>query len=155
MELKRNDSLKNFESLGLHGRRLSRAILDSLPFYESVLWDSSGQVFMLFAGLDEQVIHTEERERVVTDMLHVIETYEEKTGKNLRISGLPFIRTETIRQSSREIVLFILLAALVTSLVLWFFFVLLPPFWFLWWWWPWVWFGVRPLWACWAIILLL
>ncbi len=122
MELRRNDSLKNFESLRLDGSRLSRAILDSLPFYESVLWDSSRQVFMLFAGLDEQVIHTEERERVVSDMLEVIDTYERQSGKNLRISGLPFIRTETIRQSSREIVLFILLAALVTSLVLWFFF---------------------------------
>jgi len=98
------------------------ADLDSLPFYREVLWNSDASIYVMFVGLDEKVIHTAQREAVVGQIQECIQAYELAEKKEVRVSGLPYIRTETIRASSAEIKMFVGLAALVTALVLLFFF---------------------------------
>lgn len=96
--------------------------LDSLPFYKEVLWNSDTSIYVLFVGLDEKVIHTAQREQVVGRIQQLVGKYEAEQNRRVHVSGLPYIRTETIRASAAEIKLFVGLAALVTALVLLFFF---------------------------------
>jgi len=99
-----------------------KAELDSLPFYREVLWNSDASIYVMFVGLDEKVIHTAQREKVVGQIQGLVEAYEQEQKRVVHVSGLPYIRTETIRASAAEIKLFVGLAALVTALVLLFFF---------------------------------
>jgi len=125
----RNDSLRRFVDVpvfpagfeGLsHERFRERA--DSLPMYKGVLWDSQYRNFVLLAGLDRDIIHTKAREKLIATIETHIEAFEQSSGAQVHISGLPFIRTDTIRRSSEEIVLFIALAGLITAAVLYVFF---------------------------------
>jgi len=100
----------------------SKQDLDSLPFYKEFLWNSDASIYVMFVGLDEKVIHTAEREKVVEQINELLRAYELDQKTEVHVSGLPYIRTETIRATAAEIKLFVGLAALVTALVLLFFF---------------------------------
>jgi hypothetical protein len=113
---------QRFEIKATGGKPASISDLDSLPFYREVLWNAEKSIFVMFVGLDEEVIHTARREAIVFELKRMVEQYQAEQALPVHISGLPYIRTETIRASAAEIKLFVVLAALVTSLVLLFFF---------------------------------
>lgn len=97
-------------------------LLDSLPIYEEILWNGNRDVFMMMASLDPKVVNSRNREGLIEQIEREIQYFESGTRKEVHVSGLPFIRTDTIRRSKREIVTFSLLAALVSSIVLLFIF---------------------------------
>lgn len=126
----RNDSLKKLEFRNItSGIPSSQAQCDSisalvknLPFYEGILFQQKSNSYIMFAGLSKNIIHSKERIQVVKELREVIASFEQETGKHLYISGLPFIRTDTIVRSQREIIIFVILAAIITALVLFLFF---------------------------------
>lgn len=71
-----------------------KAELDSLPFYREVLWNSDASIYVMFVGLDEKVIHTAQREKVVGQIKGLVEAYEQEQKRVVHVSGLPYIRTE-------------------------------------------------------------
>lgn len=126
----RDDSLKKLEFRNItSGIPSSQAQCDSisalvknLPFYEGILFQQKSNSYIMFAGLSKNIIHSKERIQVVKELREVIASFEQETGKHLYISGLPFIRTDTIVRSQREIIIFVILAAIITALVLFLFF---------------------------------
>ncbi|RLD78219.1 MAG: RND family transporter, partial [Bacteroidetes bacterium] len=73
--------------------------------------------------LDKDIVNTKIRERFVFDVLNpAIEKFEKDTGLDVRISGMPYVRTMNAQNIIDEIGLFVGLALLVTSLIFWLFF---------------------------------
>jgi uncharacterized protein len=127
--LQRNDSLRRFTEIPAFPMSLSqvtneqfRARLDSLPLYKGILWDSEITHFVMLSGLDKEIIHTKSREGLIASIEEHVADFENSSGVEVHISGLPFIRTDTIRRSSKEIILFVALAGLITAVVLYLFF---------------------------------
>ncbi len=96
--------------------------IEKLPFYEQVLWNRASNTFLMLAAMDKEAVHTRERVNIVKSIQKEIADYEKHTGLVMHVSGLPFIRTDSILRASKEITLFIVLAALITSIVLFLFF---------------------------------
>lgn len=92
--------------------------LANLPFYDGLLYDMKKDVFMLVITLDQKIVDSKERIDVVKGIEEKIRKFEKDRNTEVHISGLPYIRTENIVKSKKEIGLFIGLSGLVTVIVL-------------------------------------
>lgn len=128
--LLRDDSLKKFSYLPLitevPGDKATAdsigTIFKELPFYKDILYNPKSETYVLLASLDKKVVHSKERLEVVSQIQEKIHGFETSQSKDLHISGLPFIRTDTINRSKKEIVFFTILAAVMASVILMIFF---------------------------------
>ena len=130
--LSKNDSLAQFELESLLPQgKLSKAQLDSakarlfnrLPFYRGLLYNAQSGTLRSAIYLKKEIVNTPARKDfVVEKLVPLIEKYESETGIDLRVSGMPYIRTLNAETILDEIGIFIAAALLVTSLLFFFFF---------------------------------
>ena len=127
--LVRVDDPKSFVKEPVIGRRPeTQAELDSvmgvlrnMPFYEGFLHTEVGATIQM-VYVNAPLFNSENRGRSVELLVEEVERFEQSTGVDVHISGLPYIRTEVTTKIKNELGLFIGLAALVTALLLLLFF---------------------------------
>jgi predicted RND superfamily exporter protein len=131
-KLEKNDSLQKFELVPFvdQSKTGSQAYLDTIkknlfakmPFYEGLLFNKKGSIRSAIY-LDKNIVNTPQRkEYIMNDFIPKILTFEKETGIDLRVSGMPYIRTLNANSITGEISLFIGASLLVTSLIFFFFF---------------------------------
>lgn len=97
-------------------------LFQNLPFYKSLLFNEEGTV-RTAVYLDKEIVNTAVRKDFIYDeVLPIIAEFEAETGLDLRVSGMPYIRTLNSQNIVDEIGLFIGAALLITSLIFFFFF---------------------------------
>ncbi|MEM6720200.1 MAG: efflux RND transporter permease subunit [Bacteroidota bacterium] len=97
-------------------------LFKNLPFYRSLLFNDEGTI-RTAVYLDKEIVNTATRKDFIySEVLPIIEEFEEQTGMDLRVSGMPYIRTLNSQNIVDEIGLFIGAALLITSLIFFFFF---------------------------------
>ena len=92
------------------------------PFYSGLLYNPESGAVITAISLNKAVLDTKEREAMASKMTAFINTFEEKTGIDIRQSGMPHIRIENSIKIKDEIGVFIGLAMLVTSIIMFLFF---------------------------------
>ncbi len=98
-------------------------LFENLPFYDNVLFNKKTGTIRTAVYLHQDIVNTKIRERFVFDVLNPsIEKFEEETGLDVRVSGMPYIRTMNAQNIIDEIGIFVGLALLITSLIFWLFF---------------------------------
>ena len=113
------DSLKTVEDLGL----LKSSLLKDFPFYDNVLFNKDGKAIRSAIFLKKSIVNTEERKTfIVQDLIPKIDAFENRYGIDVRVSGMPYVRTLNSQNIVDEIEIFIIAAILVTSLIFFFFF---------------------------------
>ncbi|MBT8177674.1 MAG: MMPL family transporter [Eudoraea sp.] len=130
--LKKNNEKQEFELLPfLEGEVDSKEALDSLtsvlfnelPFYDQLLFNKDTKTIRTVAYLDQDIVNTSVRKDfVLNDLERLVENFEEETQLDVRISGMPYIRTLNSQNIIDEIGKFIGAALVVTSLIFFFFF---------------------------------
>ncbi|MCD6543025.1 MAG: MMPL family transporter [Flavobacteriaceae bacterium] len=104
-------------------KKIKQELFDNLPFFDNFLFNKNSGTIRSAVYLDKDIVNTEIRERFVFDILNpAIEKFEKDTGLDVRISGMPYVRTMNAQNIIDEIGLFVGLALLVTSLIFWLFF---------------------------------
>lgn len=94
-----------------------------LPFYESLLFNKKTHTIRTAIYIDKEIVNTSVRKDfVINDFEPLIEDFEAKTGLDVRISGMPYIRTLNSQSIIDEISIFIGAALGITSLIFFFFF---------------------------------
>jgi predicted RND superfamily exporter protein len=102
---------------------LTEHLFNDLPFYENLLFNKEGRTVRTVMYLDKDIVNTSVRKDfILEDMTRLIENFEKETGLDVRISGMPYIRTMNSQNIIDEIGKFILAALGVTSLLFFFFF---------------------------------
>lgn len=102
---------------------LIRHLFNELPFYDKLLYNKESRTLRTVVYLDKDIINTSVRKDfILKDLSHLVADFEEDTGLDLRISGMPYIRTLNSQNIIDEIGLFIVAALAVTSLIFFFFF---------------------------------
>lgn len=102
---------------------LTRHLFNNLPFYEDLLFNAKTGTIRTVANLDKDIVNTSVRKDfILKDLNNLIESFEEETGLDVRVSGMPYIRTMNSQNIIDEIGKFILAALGVTSLLFFFFF---------------------------------
>ena len=103
--------------------RLKKQLLEKSPFFHGVLLNPETEVYLTILTLKKEVINAKERELFVNnELLPKILAFEADTGFDIRVSGMPYIRTINASTILSEIRMFVIVAALVTALIFFFFF---------------------------------
>ncbi|TXN37114.1 MMPL family transporter [Flagellimonas hymeniacidonis] len=102
---------------------LKNHLFEKLPFYDNLIYNSESGTIQTIAYLDKDIMNTAVRnEFILNDLADLIKNFEEETNLDVRVSGMPYIRTWNTKSIVDEIGIFIAAALLVTSIIFFFFF---------------------------------
>ena len=132
-KLQKNESLQKFELVPFadpskiadkgYLEKLKKELFNDLPFYEGLLFNKRSGTIRSAIYLDKKIVNTPTRNDFITHKLvPAVEAFEKETKIDLRVSGMPYIRTLNAATIISEIGLFIGASLLVTSLLFFFFF---------------------------------
>lgn len=104
-------------------KRLEQALFKEYPFYDNILFNTSSRAIRSAIYLDKSIVNTSERKAfIVEELVPRVKAFEVDQDLDVRISGMPYVRTLNSQNIIDEIQVFILAAILVTSLIFFFFF---------------------------------
>jgi predicted RND superfamily exporter protein len=132
-KLQKNDSLKKFELVSFvdqskttdkaYLEKIKKELFNDLPFYEGLLFNKRSGSIRSAVYLDKKIVNTPARKDfILNKLVPAIKTFEDETKIDLRVSGMPYIRTLNAQTIIGEISIFIGASLLVTSLLFFFFF---------------------------------
>ncbi|MES2574592.1 MAG: MMPL family transporter [Bacteroidota bacterium] len=132
-KLQKNEALEKFELVPfvdqnkttdkIYLEKIKKELFNDLPFYEGLLFNKRSGTIRSAIYLDKKIVNTPIRRNfIVEKLVPAVETFEKETNIDLRVSGMPYIRTLNSQTIINEISLFIGASLLVTSLLFFFFF---------------------------------
>ena len=102
---------------------IKEELFNNLPFFDNFLFNKNSGTIRTAVYMDKEILDTKERVQFVIEKLNpAIEAFELETGLDVRVSGMPYIRTMNAQNIIDEIGMFVGLALLVTSLIFFLFF---------------------------------
>ncbi len=102
---------------------LTNHLFNNLPFYENLLFNKESKTIRTIIYLDKDIVNTSVRKDfILKDLTNLVDNFENETNLDVRVSGMPYIRTMNSQNIIDEIGKFILAALGVTSLIFFFFF---------------------------------
>jgi len=130
--LKKNKTLQKFDLVPFLDEtkfkkkklvELKRRLLEELPFYENLLYNKSSQTFRTIIFMKRDIVNTSIRkEFIFNKFIPLIKKFEKENNINLRISGMPYIRTLNAQNIVNEMGFFVFAAMLITSFIFFLFF---------------------------------
>ncbi len=103
--------------------KFKQKLLLELPFYKNILYDSDGQTIRSAIYMDKKIVNTVKRKDFIFNtFIPLITAFEKETGLDVKISGMPYIRTLNAQNIVDEIAVFVISAMLLTSLIFFLFF---------------------------------
>jgi predicted RND superfamily exporter protein len=113
------DSITSIEEIN----RLQDELFNKYPFYDNFLFNAETKTIRTAIYLKKDIVNTSARKDFVLKILQPqIENFERDTKLDVRVSGMPYIRTLNAQNIVDEIPIFIGAALFVTSLIFFLFF---------------------------------
>ncbi|MCF1421686.1 efflux RND transporter permease subunit [Mangrovimonas futianensis] len=113
------DSLKSQQEV----TELKEDLFHKYPFYDNFLFNTKTQTIRTAIYLKKDIVNTPIRKDFIFNILEPqIASFKKETGLNVRVSGMPYVRTLNAQNIVDEIGEFIALALAVTSMIFFFFF---------------------------------
>ncbi len=98
-------------------------LFNKLPFYEGLVYSNKSKTIQSGIYLNKDIVNTNIRKVFIEKILNPsVKEFEDKHKIDVKVSGMPYIRTMNSQNIMDEIQIFILAALLVTSLIFFFFF---------------------------------
>ncbi len=106
-----------------HISKFKEKLFLELPFYKNLIYSNSTKTLRSIAYMDPDLVNTKQRKIFITDVfLPLIEVFEKKNNVDLKVSGMPYLRTLNAQNILDEISIFVLSAMSLTSLIFFLFF---------------------------------
>ena len=113
------DSIRSIKQL----ETLQQELFEQYPFYDNFLFNKTTKTIRSAIYLEKSIVNTPARKEFITNILIPnIKAFEARYNLDVRVSGMPYIRTLNSQNIIDEIGTFILAALFVTSLIFFFFF---------------------------------
>ncbi len=120
-DLKKLYEINKFDSENI--LKFKEKIFYQLPFYNKLLLGNENKTVRTIIFLDKEIVNTEIRKDfILNDFIPLVDQFEKNTSLDIRISGMPYIRTLNAQNIKDEMGLFVLTALLVTALIFFLFF---------------------------------
>ena len=104
-------------------QKIKHELFYQLPFYEGLLFNKQTGSIRSAVYLKKSIVNTAARKTFILEsLIPKIEKFEKATNIDLKVSGMPYIRTINAQNMRGEISLFIGAALLITSLIFFLFF---------------------------------
>jgi predicted RND superfamily exporter protein len=132
-KLQKNDKLEKFELVPLIDQKktvdpkylseIKRQLFNDLPFYEGLLFNKESGSIRSAIYINKKVVNSPIRKEFILNVLvPEVAKFEKETNIDLKVSGMPYIRTINTENMKGEIGLFIGAALFITSLIFFLFF---------------------------------
>jgi predicted RND superfamily exporter protein len=132
-KLQKNDSLQTFELTPFVNKtktldqayltELKHDLFQKMPFYEGLLFNKKNGTIRSAIYMDKKIVNTPARkDYILHHFIAKIEAFESATKIDLKVSGMPYIRTLNAKTIVDEISLFIGATLLICSLIFYLFF---------------------------------
>ncbi|MBB1284897.1 MMPL family transporter [Flavisolibacter sp. BT320] len=99
-----------------------KAVLLNIPFYRGLLYNLSSKTWMMAATVNNALFNSPERTGIIENVLSLTDAFEKKQNIDLRMSGLPLIRTILSDRIKAEMKFFLIGSVLLSALILLLFF---------------------------------
>ena len=118
------DSLVNeFFTNNIKIESFKNNLFNNYPFYENILFNKNSETIQTAIYLDKSIINNIERIEFVNKIfIPSIKSFESQTKIDVKISGMPYIRTMNAQNIMDEIGKFVIIAIVVTICIFFFFF---------------------------------
>ena len=101
---------------------IKEELFKKLPFYENILYNNEGTL-QTAIYLKKDIINTPKRADFINlKLIPLIEKFEAENDLEIRVSGMPYIRTLNSKNIADEMMIFVLGALLITAVIFFFFF---------------------------------
>ena len=102
---------------------VKKELFEKLPFYDNLLYNKETGTIQTAIYINKEIVNTPVRKAFVfKKLIPIIDSFEKKTTLDVRVSGMPYIRTINAQNIIDEIQLFVLGALLITGIIFFFFF---------------------------------
>ncbi|ASZ10058.1 MMPL family transporter [Chitinophaga pendula] len=130
VNLTKNDSTKKLAAAPLFQAPINnQATLDSLasvfrslPFYQGLLYNPQTNAYLMAVRINKEVMNSAKRIEVVQSIMELGDAFGAKHNTQVRMSGLPLIRTIMATKVADELKLFLKISFVLTALILFAFF---------------------------------
>ena len=118
------DSLVNeFFTNNIKIESFKNNLFNNYPFYENILFNKNSETIQTAIYLDKSIVNNIERIEFVNKIfIPSIKSFESQTKIDVKISGMPYIRTMNAQNIMDEIGKFVIIAIVVTICIFFFFF---------------------------------
>jgi predicted RND superfamily exporter protein len=103
--------------------KIKHDLFENLPFFDNFLYNKKTGTIRSIVYLKKDIVNTSVRKDFIFDKFNpTIEKFEKEFSLDVRISGMPYIRTMNAQNIIDEIGMFVVLALGITALIFFFFF---------------------------------
>ena len=103
--------------------KIKHDLFENLPFFDNFLYNKETGTIRSVVYLKKDIVNTAVRKDFIFDKFNpTIDAFEEEFNLDVRISGMPYIRTMNAQNIIDEIGMFVVLALGITALIFFFFF---------------------------------
>jgi uncharacterized protein len=99
-----------------------RAIFLGLPFYRGLLYNPENQTWLMVVHVSKEIMNTSGRIATVGAITAAVDSFGQRHGLQMHISGLPLTRTKMAVKVQHETTWFLLGSMLLMTIILYFFF---------------------------------
>ena len=104
-------------------KKIKNDLFENLPFYDNILFNKNTGTIRTVIYLNKDIVNTIERKDFIFNILNpTIEKFEKDNAIDVKVSGMPYVRTMNSQNIIDEIGMFLILALAITSLIFFFFF---------------------------------
>ena len=131
-ELKKNVEEQKFELTSIFTKKkynqqevdsISNHIFNDLPFYDHLLFNKETGTIQTIVYVDKQIVNTKVRSDFVKDVFNpLIKKFNKENNLQVRVSGMPYVRSMNAASVKSEMGMFVLLGLGVTGLIFFLFF---------------------------------
>ena len=102
---------------------IKKQLFEKLPFYDNLLYNKETGTLQTAIYIKKEIINTpKRREFVFNTLIPTIKEFEQENKVDVRVSGMPYIRTLNAQNIQNEIALFVGGALGITAIIFFFFF---------------------------------
>jgi hypothetical protein len=102
---------------------IKNQLFEKLPFYDNLLFNKETGTLQTAIYIKKEIINTSVRKDFIfKTLIPIIEKFEKENSLDVRISGMPYIRTLNAQNIQNEIGIFVAGALLITAVIFFLFF---------------------------------
>ena len=111
----------SFEKIDLDS--LKNKLKNELPFYKNLVYNDENETFRSILIMQNNIINTNSRKNfILQKFIPIVERFEKSNNIDVKISGMPYVRTLNAENILNEMKFFVFIAILVTALIFFLFF---------------------------------
>ena len=111
----------SFEKINLDS--LKNKLKNELPFYKDLVYNDRNETFRSILIMQNKIINTNSRKNfILQKFIPIVKRFEKSNNIDVKISGMPYVRTLNAENILNEMKFFVFIAILVTALIFFLFF---------------------------------